>query len=136
MYWFGFSVPLNTFHVISVRCLPVTEGMITTLRCCITESEISHSRHAVVWYPVRSHYSGNGSSSFCVEYVEHLASEESFDYRFHMYMYLNFWNVIYIHVNYGRNLSFTDNAIVIHVKPKYFYIYRGDIYIQTRSESW
>ena len=50
----GLNVPFNTFHVIPGLCLLVTEGMITTLRCCLTE--ISHRRQNRMIYPSRSHY--------------------------------------------------------------------------------
>ena len=48
-------------QVISGWCLFLTEGMITTV------SLKYHTAGTVVWYLVRSHYSGNGSTSFCVE---------------------------------------------------------------------
>ena len=60
----GFNIPFNTFQVIPGWYLLVTEGMITTLECCLTE--ISYHRHSL-WYPAQSHYSGNWSTSLCVD---------------------------------------------------------------------
>ena len=57
-----FNVPLNIFQVISGRCLLVIEDMLTS-----AVSLKYHTAGTVVWYPARSHYSGNGSNSFFVE---------------------------------------------------------------------
>ena len=66
----------NTFQVISGQCLLITEGMIEPLSGLL--SYLNITSQAVVWYPARSHYSGNGSTSFycwITLYVEHLTGE-------------------------------------------------------------
>ena len=78
----GFNVlPFNTFQFISGRYLLETKCMITTL----SYSVVSLKYHtAMSWYCAWSHYSGNGSTSFCVELhfiIKSSIRQGSFNYK-------------------------------------------------------